>query len=506
MDVKNQIEIERKYLVDVVGEIPNPRISDICQTYLVSDDGSVRRVRCRQEASQGAEPRYYYTAKRRLAYDRSYEHEEEISESRYRQLLAEADPSRGMVRKQRIVFYYENQCFELDCFFAPVVDHLLLEIEGAETAESVIMPPFLRVVADVTGLPDYSNSRLARRVVNEMTVQHNVSLRPYNTFGIDACADSFVTLHNEANFRELIQSGMLRQKPFFILGGGSNVVFADRYKGLVVHPHNKGIHLLEKRDGYCYVEACAGEVWADFVRYCIACGWHGLENLAAIPGTVGAAPVQNVGAYGREAKDVISRVHLFYIESGTEEWMDAADCDFDYRWSVFKGRLKGKCLIDRVVFRLSESFEPCLTYKALANAFEEQGISHPSASQVANAVTAIRDAKLPNPSVIGSAGSFFKNPVVDSHQAHSLLQQYPDMVVFPVDENHYKLAAGWLIDHCGWKGRNCGTVGVYPKQALVLVNNGDATGADVKILAHAIIDDVYSHFGVTLECEAIFVE
>lgn len=505
MDSKTQIEIERKYLVDLVGELPQPKASDILQTYLLSNDGSVRRVRRRCGVQPGDSPRYYYTVKRRMAYDRSYEHEEEISEERYRQLLTERDPEKGTVHKQRIVFLYKDQCFELDRFICPDMDHYLLEIEGAESAAAVSMPPFLRVVADVTGNGDYSNSNIARRVVGGFRVEEHVSLLHYNTFGIDAVADRFVVLRSVDDYRSLLHSGLMMQMPFFVLGGGSNVVFTGDFRGLVVHPANKGIRLLEKQDGCCYVEAQAGEVWDDFVRYCIAFGWHGLENMVAIPGCVGAAPVQNVGAYGREAKDVIARVHCFDIASGEERWFEASECGFDYRWSRFKGDLKNRYLIDRVVFRLTSDYSPLLSYKALASALAEQGYVNPTAVQVAKAVTSMRDSKLPNPKEIGSAGSFFKNPVVPASLAAQLLRNYPTMVSFPVDEQHTKLAAGWLIEQCGWKGRSEGHVGVYEKQALVLVNRGGCNGNEVQALAQRITSDVEAKFGVTLECEAIFV-
>ena len=447
MESKHQIEIERKYLVDLVGELPQPVVSDILQTYLLSDDGSVRRVRRRCGVLPDDRPRFFYTAKRRIAYDRSFEHEEEIDEARYTRLLAERDPQRS----------------------------------------------------------DYSNANIALRVPQGFQLQDQVSLLPFNTFGIDALPRRFAVLHSVDDYRSLLRSQLLSQMPFFVLGGGSNVVFTGDYQGLVVHPANRGIRLLDQRDGFCFVEAQAGEKWDDFVRYCIAFGWHGLENMVAIPGCVGAAPVQNVGAYGREAKDVIHRVHAFDIATGLERWFDASECGFAYRWSRFKGDLKNRYLIDRVVFRLESAFRPLLSYKALAAALAAGGNDSPSAAEVAAAVSSMRDSKLPDPKVIGSAGSFFKNPVVPLSQAQQLLHDYPSLVSFPVDARHTKLAAGWLIEQCGWKGRDQGRVGVYEKQALVLVNRGGCNGSEVRALADRIADDVRSRFGVSLECEAIFV-
>lgn len=338
-----------------------------------------------------------------------------------------------------------------------------------------------------------------------LEIRTDYPLLTLNTFGINAVASRFVSLASSDDFKKLIESGLLRREPFFVLGGGSNVVFCDDYKGVIVHPVNKGIRLLSKSTGCVYVEAEAGEVWSDFVDYCIDNQWFGLENLAGIPGCVGASPVQNVGAYGKEAKDFIDRVHLFDIQTGEQLWMDASQCGFGYRWSVFKGEMKNRFLIDKVVFRLSTEFCPDLQYKALSSALSERGIDSPTARQLADTVKQVRDSKLPDPKKIGSAGSFFKNPVVSRAKAESLLEDNPDMVVFPVGDAECKLAAGWLIEHCGWKGRTIGNVGVYEKQALVLVNRGGCSGAEVKALSDAIINDVESIYGVRLECEAIFV-
>ena len=340
-----------------------------------------------------------------------------------------------------------------------------------------------------------------------MTASLNFSLKQDNTFAIDATAARFVTLETAADFRSMATQLPSDGGLFFVLGGGSNVVFRDRYEGTVIHPVNKGVSLIEKNDSSCIVEAAAGEVWADFVDSCIAHGWYGLENLAGIPGTVGAAPVQNVGAYGSEAKDVIYSIHCFEIGSGDELWIPAADCQFAYRWSRFKGEWANRYLIDRVRFRLSLSFTPNLSYKALAAAFPPP-CSLPPAEQarlLADTVVSIRDSKLPNPKQIGSAGSFFKNPVVDSTVYQRLKTQFPDIVAFPLDDGNVKLAAGWLIEQCGWKGRKLGPVGVYDKQALVLVNLGNATGKDVETLANTIINDVKSKFSITISPEAIYV-
>lgn len=338
-----------------------------------------------------------------------------------------------------------------------------------------------------------------------LNIKENFKLLNYNTFGIDAVAARYVQLDSAGDYAALVRSGLLQRHPFFVLGGGSNVVLPDRYEGTVVHPANKGIRLIDRQNGICLVEAEAGEVWADFMDRCISNGWFGLENMAGIPGTVGAAPVQNVGAYGKEAKDVIERTHIVDIESGEERWVTAEECQFGYRWSRFKGDWRNRFLIDRVVFRLSDTFVPDLGYKALATALADRGLQQPTARQLADTVTAVRDSKLPNPKEIGSAGSFFKNPIVDSADYERIKADCPDVVAYATADGGYKLAAGWMIEHCGWKGRSLGPVGVYEKQALVLVNRGGCKGSDVRRLADTIIADVEARFGVKLECEAIFV-
>lgn len=327
----------------------------------------------------------------------------------------------------------------------------------------------------------------------------------YTTFGLPASADSYLVINDEIQLRKLLSSGQLSDS-FFILGGGSNVVFTKHFPGTIVHLDNKGIRLLgvDSTSGDYLVEAAAGEVWDDFVHYCISNGWYGLENLVAIPGTVGAAPVQNVGAYGKEAKDSIFRVRTFEISTGHERIFTNKECQFAYRNSVFKEALKNRYIIWSVVFRLSSVFRPDLHYKALSEALYSAGIEQPSPQQMADAISKIRWGKLPRPEEMGSAGSFFKNPVVPVDHYLKLKASYPDMVAYPVPGG-YKLAAGWLIEHAGWKGRAMGRCGVYEKQALVLVNLGGCSGDEVLALAEAVTADVRAQFGVSLEKEAIII-
>ena len=329
----------------------------------------------------------------------------------------------------------------------------------------------------------------------------------YNTFGIPATADRYITVSSKDELLDLLQHDtLLHTKPFFVLGGGSNIIFSNHYPGTILHLENKGIHLVQElpQSHEVLIEASAGEKWDSFVQHCIANGWHGTENLAAIPGTVGAAPVQNVGAYGVEAKDIIHSVQTFEVSTGNERTFSHDECRFGYRDSVFKNELKGQYIVWSVTFRLNRDFTPDLRYKAIADALSAKGIPSPTPQQLADTIADVRWAKLPRPEVTGSAGSFFKNPVVDATQYEKLKAQYPDLVAYPATGG-YKLAAGWLIEHAGWKGRSMGRCGVYDKQALVLVNLGGCTGQEIINLADAVTTDVQKQFGVTLEKEAIII-
>lgn len=327
----------------------------------------------------------------------------------------------------------------------------------------------------------------------------------YNTFGIHATADRYLVVKEETQLRELLSLGQLTQ-PYLILGGGSNMVFTKHFPGTIIHLENKGIRLLEVSPSPddVLIEAAAGEVWDDFVHYCISHGWYGSENLVAIPGTVGAAPVQNVGAYGIEAKDIIHHVRAFEIATGQERIFTNEECQFAYRNSIFKGEHKDRYIIWSVVFRLHKRFTPDLQYKALSDALQSAGIVHPTPQQLADIITEVRWRKLPRPEETGSAGSFFKNPVVSIEHYERLKSAYPDLVAYPVSGG-YKLAAGWLIERAGWKGRDLGRCGVYEKQALVLVNRGGCDGSEVLALADAVTDAVRELFDVTLEKEAIII-
>ena len=337
-----------------------------------------------------------------------------------------------------------------------------------------------------------------------MTLQENVSLKPYNTFGISATSQYFTEIIAPIDLQILLQSGLLHAFPYFILGGGSNVVFSKLFQGITVKISLKGITIEEETSDSVLVKAAAGEVWSDFVDFCVARNLYGAENLSAIPGTVGASPVQNVGAYGVEAKDIIESVEAYEILTGKQRIFSNSECQFDYRSSIFKHALKNKYIVASVIFRLSKQQKLNLEYGAIRTEIEKADITHPTLEDVSRIIAGIREEKLPNPDKIGSAGSFFKNPVIPVSQFEKLKGEFPTMVAYP-HKGEYKVAAGWLIEQCGWKGRQLGNVGVYPKQALVLYNLGDCTGEEVKTLAQEIQQSVAVKFGIDLEPEAIFV-
>ena len=343
----------------------------------------------------------------------------------------------------------------------------------------------------------------------EPTLQHDFSLRDLNTFGIDARARHYVRITAAHQLATLLGEPRLAALPRLVLGGGSNLLLTGDFDGLVLHMASSGREIVGESGQHVLVRAQAGENWHGFVEWTLAQGLGGLENLALIPGTVGAAPIQNIGAYGLETRDVFHSLTAFDPATGTLATLDGAACRFAYRDSIFKHAAGRGLVIVDVTFALPRAWRPNLRYaelaNELANASTEQGSAGPSARQVADAVIAIRRRKLPDPAVIGNAGSFFKNPVVSAEQCAALLERHPALVHHRQEDGSVKLAAGWLIDQCGWKGRNLGAAGVYPKQALVLVNNGGASGADVQRLARAIQADVQARYGVLLEPEPVFV-
>ena len=326
-------------------------------------------------------------------------------------------------------------------------------------------------------------------------------LTQLNTFGLTSVAEHYISI-NSLEQLEQLPTLLKQHQAFFILGGGSNVVLAQQVQGLVIHNQLKGVELIEQSADDYIVQAYGGEVWHEFVQYCIQHGWNGLENLALIPGSVGAAPVQNIGAYGLEVKDFFDSLRAFNVRTG--EWRDFSreECRFAYRDSVFKHEAKDFMIVS-IRMRLPKSWHARMAYADLKN---YAGLHEQSCAQdIFNAVCAIRQAKLPDPKVLGNAGSFFKNPIVSASQYQQLKVNYPELVAYAQEDGRYKLAAGWLIDQCGWKGRDLGLACVHTRQALVLVNRGGACAQDIQQLAQAIQADVKLRYGVQLEPEPIFV-
>ena len=336
-------------------------------------------------------------------------------------------------------------------------------------------------------------------------LESDVSLKALNTFGLPAHARRLARIREDADVRRVLDSPEVGRAAKLVLGGGSNLVLTRDIDEVVLKVEVGGLRLVETRPDAFIVEDGAGLGWHDVVTETLERGWPGLENLALIPGTVGAAPIQNIGAYGVEIKDVLHKVTIMHASSGIVYEMDSEACRFAYRDSIFKQADGCELIVLEVTFALPAEWQPNLRYGELAQAIAEQHLEAPTPQQVADTVMAIRRRKLPDPAVIGNAGSFFKNPVVSHEQCAALLERFPALVHHAQPDGTEKLAAGWLIDQCGWKGRNLGPVGVYPKQALVLVNNGGARGADITRLAEAIQDDVEARYGVRLSPEPVFV-
>lgn len=325
-----------------------------------------------------------------------------------------------------------------------------------------------------------------------------------NTLGLPASAAHAVRLTDAAQLPAL--SGLLsQQQDLFVLGGGSNVILPPQIQSLIVLPHLRGIRLLEATDDAWIVEAQAGEPWHDFVAHTLSQGWFGLENLALIPGTVGAGPVQNIGAYGVELDQRLHSVLAWHLAEERLHELSVQDCRFSYRDSLFKQSSAGAWLIVAVRFHLPRAWQPVLDYPDLRRHALLEASAAPSARQIFDAVCDIRRAKLPDPAKLGNAGSFFKNPIVPAAQADSLRQAHPAMPAYPMPDGSVKLAAGWLIEQSGWKGRRLGAVGMHARQALVLVNQGGASFDEVMALEQAVRADVLARFGVTLEREPLVV-
>lgn len=330
-------------------------------------------------------------------------------------------------------------------------------------------------------------------------IQPNFNLKSLNTFGINTQATFYSAFTSSEEAFQALEKH--RDVPHMILGGGSNVLFTQDFEGLILHNCILGKEVLEEDPSHVWVRYGAGEVWHEVVVHAIENGWGGIENLSLIPGRIGAAPMQNIGAYGVELKLVFESLEALNLSSGQIETFDLESCEFGYRESVFKRALKGQHAITHVTLRLNKEHKINTSYGAIEAELERLGIDNPGISQVSQAVINIRQSKLPDPAQIGNGGSFFKNPVVPKQLATELASQHPNMPKYPAGEGHCKLAAGWLIDQSGWKGYRQGDYGVHDRQALVLVNHGNATGKQIFDLSQTILDDVKARFGIELERE-----
>ena len=339
-----------------------------------------------------------------------------------------------------------------------------------------------------------------------MKMQKDYDLTKLNTFGISARAKFFVELEKEADLKGLFSVPEFKNNPRLFLGGGSNVLFTKDFDGLVILNKLKGMEILEENAESVTIRCMGGEIWHDLVIFAVERGLWGIENLSLIPGTVGAAPMQNIGAYGAELRDVLVNVEAYELDTGEKRIFEASECEFGYRDSVFKNKFKDKYFISAVTLRLGKVEKKNLDYKVLADYFEKNAIEPKNSKDISEAVSHIRRSKLPDPAKIPNAGSFFKNVFVSKEKMEELLSVYPELAYFEED-GVFKIPAGWLIEQCGpangtsWKGYRVGNVGVHERQALVLVNYGGAKGSDLLDLANKIIDDVKGKFGLILAPE-----
>ncbi|MGZ3863103.1 MAG: UDP-N-acetylmuramate dehydrogenase [Bacteroidia bacterium] len=334
-----------------------------------------------------------------------------------------------------------------------------------------------------------------------MKLLNNISLKPFNTFGIDVTAKILTEINSEADLRALLQENEYKKSEILILGGGSNILFTKNFDGLVLKNNLKGIEVIKEDADFVFVKAAGGENWHNFVMWCVEKNYGGIENLSLIPGCVGAAPMQNIGAYGVEIKDVCEQVFALGLQTGVETIFTNADCRFGYRESVFKHELKNKFLITAVVFKLHKKPVFNTTYGAIEQELASMGVKELSIKAISQAVIRIRSSKLPDPAKIGNAGSFFKNPEVSKAKHDELKQKFEKLVSYPLENGNFKLAAGWLIEDCGLKGKREGQAGVHVNQALVLVNYGGVQGSEIYKLSQEVMDAVQQKFGVTLERE-----
>jgi len=333
-----------------------------------------------------------------------------------------------------------------------------------------------------------------------MKITHQVSLKNYNTFGIDVTAQNFVSITSTNELKKALTLGYTHT---FLLGGGSNILLTNNINdALVIHLNIKGIYITKENDDFVWITANAGENWHEFVLWCIARDFGGLENMSLIPGNVGTAPIQNIGAYGKELKDNFISCEVIEISSGKSKNYSKDECNFQYRNSIFKNELKGKCIITAVTFKLTKrNHNTNTSYGAIETELSSKKINTPSIVDISNAVTAIRQSKLPDPKILGNSGSFFKNPVVSKKRFNSFIAKFPDAPSYIISNTEVKIPAGWLIEQAGFKGKRFGNAGIHKNQALVIVNHGNASGKEIWDLAMMIKNTVFKKFGIEITPE-----
>jgi UDP-N-acetylmuramate dehydrogenase len=334
-----------------------------------------------------------------------------------------------------------------------------------------------------------------------MLLNKNHSLKNLNTFGVDVNAKLFAEIFSEDELREILSDIKHKSERKLILGGGSNILFTKNFDGLIIKLFATNIQIVEEDKDFVLVEAGAGVIWDDLVKYSVERNFGGIENLTLIPGTVGAAPIQNIGAYGQELADSFVSLNGVFIDSAEPKTFNKNECRFSYRSSIFKEELKNNFVVTSVQLNLQKNPKPNLTYKALSDYLAKNGIVNPTIEDISIAVASIRRSKLPDPVQVGNAGSFFKNPVVNEDSFRKLKAEYSDIVSFPSESGQIKISAGWLIEKCGWKGKRFGDVGTSPDHALIICNFGNATGLEILEFAMRIKEEVLNKFGIKLEEE-----
>lgn len=336
-----------------------------------------------------------------------------------------------------------------------------------------------------------------------MKIQYNNSLLPYNTFGMDVKCKIFAEYSSREELVEFLQSEMIKENKFFHIGGGSNLLFTGDYEGVILHSAIRFIEKVHEDDSHVWIKAGSGIVWDELCRYAVDKGWGGMENLSLIPGEVGATAVQNIGAYGVEVADIIESVDTIEIATGEQRVFNAEECQYGYRSSIFKNALKGQYIVVSVTYKLDKHITLKLNY---GNLMQELAGQEPiTPAKVRSAVIAVRESKLPDPAITGNAGSFFMNPVISERKFTALQTLYPGMPHYPVDEDTVKVPAGWLIEQCGWKGKEWGGAAVHEKQCLVLINKHHAKASDVQGLAEAICKSVFDKFGIEIHPEVNYI-